>query len=245
MSWLCSLEVLTVSLQLKHIRSASYKGGWYCSSSSVMPFSKSQWSVWKGLNGTWTQIWGPHALQKLKSRSWNHTWGHLNNSEAKWHAGTVANMQWNCQEEFIFAWHCDTLCLLACNLSLCTSRWQKKPLSPLCLAPPLPSRSRIHSTYFTVGRDVRACSVSVANQPCRAVSFDGEKSLSLLERRSSDSGGGMRCGWICEGEKGGLNELATQLNCLLCHIRPSIQIWQEMQKQSVPLNVDNSTSSRI
>lgn len=162
---------------------------------------------------------------KLKSRSGNHTAGHLNNSEGKWHAGTVSNMQRNCQGEFIFAWHCDTLCLLACNLSFCTLRRQKT--SPLHLLPPplpFPEPNPFH-LFNGGGLGVRACSASVANQPSRAVSSDGERSLSLAGARWT--GGALTPAGVggvdehAEGRKrreGGVNELATHLNSLSCHI---------------------------
>lgn len=152
-------------------------------------------------------------------------------------------MQRNCQGEFIFAWHCDTLCLLACNLSFCTQRHQK-PL-PATPYPTPPSRSQIHSASLTAGLGVRTCSVSIANQPSLAVSFDGEKSLSLLERHCRWTGGAL----TPVGVGGVYVHVEGRWGKWISHTSKQFvmffQIWQEMHKQSVPLNDDNSSSSRI
>ena len=153
----------------------------------------------------------------------NHTSGHFNNSEGIWHAGSVWNMQRNRQGDFILAWHCDTLCLLACNLSFCTLRRQKRRErhSPRPPTPPFsPGAESIPP--LNGGPIVRACSVSVANQPSRAVSSDGEKSLSdelvvLWLRR----------GWevrMSMWRGGGVNELAAHLNSLSCRIYSSTKV---------------------
>lgn len=148
-----------------------------------MPFNESEWSIWKRIiNGIWTRIWGPHALQKTKKQeSENPTLqASVTIAGVEWHAGgTVSNVQRNCRGEFIFAWHCDTLCLLACNLSFCSP--------PPPLTPPLPSRSRIHSTSLAAGpgrpgHAQRAWLISQA-EPCP---LTGEKSLSPCRSATAD-----------------------------------------------------------
>ena len=132
-------------------------------------------------------------------------------------------------------------------------------------APPLPEPNPFH--LFSGGtRASRACSASVANQPSWAVSFDGERNPSppvgaplQMNWWCSDSGGGRRCGRACGGEEeeeeeegggvpvegvgvgGGKWIIHTSKQFVM--LRLLSQIWQQMRKQSVPLNDDNSTSS--